>query len=192
MGSMYEKYLGPTLREVLKSVTEGKTHQEMLQLYDEISLARATFSQNLKMCSAVMESPTASAEARDLAASAVMTGLKEIGDLCDKMAKIEASLEDKVSARQIAVFVDQICVMIHAALAGNPREAEIAIQLTRDIKTKIRMPSAELKAIRVRTPGSIRNAEQRTGQVDPNTAEAMRKAAMDGSDIVGKSPTDPA
>ena len=192
MGSMYEKYLGPTLREVLKSVTEGKTHQEMLQLYDEISLARATFSQNLKMCSAVMESPTANAEAKELAASAVMTGLKEIGDLCDKMAKIEASLEDKVSARQIAVFVDQICAMIHEALAGNPREAEIAIQLTRDIKTKIRMPSAELKAIRVRTPGSIRNAEQRTGQVDPNTAEAMRKAAMDGSDIVGKSPTDPA
>ena len=122
----------------------GGNHKKLLELYEEISLARATFTQNLELCQAVMASDLATQDSKLAAQQAMMAGLQQIGELCDRMARIEQRMGDKVSLRQVNLFVDQIVRVVHDELRGYGDIGEaLAIKIADAVKAKVMVPSAE-------------------------------------------------
>lgn len=139
MPSKYTKVMMPALAARLEAFLGSASHAEQLQIYDEIALARVMLENSIALWSAIEPStdPRITAEMKGAARMDVQRNMDVVTDLCARMARIEKDLSDKVSVRQLGMFVEQIARVIHARL-GDSGEADMLIE---DLRSQVRLPA---------------------------------------------------
>ena len=136
MPSLYTKKMMPTLASRLE---EFRTDPAMIQLREEIALARAFLAEQVDMACVVMAQSNADDGMRIAAMQLVRSATDHVADLVAKQATIEQRSGGSAPLEQLGFFIEQIARVIHKRVG----DGELAQQLTNDFKTQLKLPSPE-------------------------------------------------
>jgi hypothetical protein len=106
MGVIYRKHMSKVLQERLDEFLE-QPQEEQLALYEELSIMRVMAVDAIKLYDGAVQ--TNKAELVMCAAETLKEALTSVGDMVKACADIEAKATDKVSTRQLNLFIMQIC-----------------------------------------------------------------------------------
>ncbi len=130
----YSKYLSKTLESKVEELTQGR-HDSQLNLYDELALMRVMASDTIKLYDAAL---TKGKESTIANATALMqSALTEVRDMCLAASRVERDAEDKISARSISLFINQIVRCIQRVI---PDDDALVMRLETDIRETVRLP----------------------------------------------------
>lgn len=121
MPSFYSQHLAKTLRERLDGLMD-QPHQEMLTLFEELALVRATACETVRMASMVLDTPKVTIEGKQLALAAIRDACNSVSEMVEKLVKVESSMGDQVSINVIDLYVKQITRAVYRA-CGPENEA---------------------------------------------------------------------
>jgi len=133
----YSKRLGPTLTARLEELT-GAAPSEQLSLLEELSLMRVLAGDTVALYDAAVGT-----EKTELVANAGMLlrdALRQVADMCEKAARVDALAKDKISIHHLSFVVNQI-VRIAAEVFGD--DTTRAAQFEQLIRERVRLPSIQ-------------------------------------------------
>ena len=107
-------------------------------MYEELALMRAAAGEAVKLASAALESPVADESMRAAAVGIILNAMNQVTLVIERLAKIEANAQDKLSLRSIDAFIVQMTAIM-AEVLGEEHE-EMAAVITDRIKSEIRVP----------------------------------------------------
>lgn len=137
MPTFYSKRLGPTLAKAVLELS-AKPLNEQAAMYEELALMRAAAGEAVKLASAALESPVADESMRAAAVGIILNAMNQVTLVIERLAKIEANAQDKLSLRSIDAFIVQMTAIM-AEVLGEEHE-EMAAVITDRIKSEIRVP----------------------------------------------------
>lgn len=138
MGRFYSKHLGPTLKKQLEEFLEG-THDEQVQLYEELAMSRTMAVQAVKLAGAALENGRVDGDGKGLAIDVVQRSLSLVKDFVLAAAKLENDSKNTVTLRALDLFITQILRSIHVVLKDDE---EKAMMIEAHVRENVRLPSA--------------------------------------------------
>lgn len=145
MPGFYSKSLGPTLHKRVKELA-GLPLTQQSNILEEIQVARAVSMEAVQIASVALDDSNkdkvTDAE-RAVAIRCVMDAMSQITVLVERLAKIEALSEDKLSLKAVDAFVLQIVRIIGEELGQGHIEA--AERIHQRIMNDVRIPLDAMK-----------------------------------------------
>lgn len=145
MAGFYSKSLGPTLHGRVKELA-GLPLTQQSNILEEIQVARAVAMDAIQLASVVLDESNrdkVTDQDRVLATRCVMDSMNQISILVERLAKIEALSEDKLSLKAVDAFVLQITRIIGEELGHT--HVNIAERINARILNDIRIPLDAMK-----------------------------------------------
>lgn len=138
MPSYYSKHLGPTLKAAMTELLE-QPHDEMVQLYEELALARVQASQAVALAAPCFEPGTEiKAETKSLAMEMLRSSIDHVKDMCLAVQKLEQNAADKISLRVVDLFILQIVRAVYTVCGTDNQD--IAQRIEAEIENRVRLP----------------------------------------------------
>lgn len=142
----YKRQMSKTLTAFVQECMESPPH-EQLNLYEELALMRHAAQQAVAMysaCESLPDAPSdtpqgkARAQATSMATEMMKTALRDVAEMTQKAASIDAVSRDKISIHHIAFVISQITRIMHRVLAEHQ---DLAEELEREIRRQVQLPT---------------------------------------------------
>jgi hypothetical protein len=141
---VYRKYLSKTLQQRLDECEEDAAN--LTSLRDELTLARCTVVEVVKLYDLAMGKDSVSSDTKLLIGQQLRNAMMDVATLAEKAEKIEQGTKDKVSLRVVRSFLEQVLRAVTAAcqelIPGGDAEA-IASKISEFVNNSVRFPAAE-------------------------------------------------
>lgn len=134
MAGIFRRYMSQTLQQKLDMFLD-ESHEEQLSLYEELAMMRVIATDNVKLYDAAVG--TGKPEIIQLAAETLREGLNSIATMVKHCSDLESKATDKVSARQLNLFVLQIC----KAVSRIVKDENLAREIINEINDSVRFPT---------------------------------------------------
>lgn len=117
MHSYYSQQLGGTLGDKLAELA-SRPHNEQVQIYEEIGIARLMLLDALKLARPVLDNdPKVTDTLRGMVRELLTQGVSQVASLCETASRIERNAEDKISLTVLQLFVTQVTRAIYEVLS---------------------------------------------------------------------------
>lgn len=136
LGFIYTGQLGPKLSDRMNRLLQ-QSHEEQVQLYEELALMRVAAQEAVRIVSATLEKPGISPHVVQLAFGVMTEALGQVRDFALAVSKIEKETEDKVSIRVIDLFIVQVMSAIRRVCGDD---SDIVARIRREIDDTVRIP----------------------------------------------------
>jgi hypothetical protein len=133
MGVIYRKHMSKTLQERLDEFLD-QSQEEQLALYEELSMMRMMAVDSIKMYDAACQSRKP--EAVTIASEMLKESLEAVSSMVKACADIESKATDKVSIRQLNLFVLQICRAVRRIVGEE--NVELAQKIINEINSSVK------------------------------------------------------
>lgn len=140
MPGYYSKYLGPKLKARVEELL-NKPHDEVVALYEELAVARATAAEALILASPLWDdelNKKIDQDTRALMLQTLSQAMNGVKDLVLAASRIEKDSSDKVSIKVINLIVLQIISAINEVCGTD--NITIAKAIEAAIDEKVRLP----------------------------------------------------
>lgn len=107
MPRYYRDCFGKTLKERFEGLMDAP-HREMLALYEELALTRAAAAESIKIASVALDA-SKTLEGKQLALSLINDACVAVGEMVERVSKVESISTDAVSMNVVDLFIQQIC-----------------------------------------------------------------------------------
>lgn len=134
----YTKHLGETLRHQIESLA-NESHQEQVQLYEELAVSRVMLEQALRLAEPVLIGDDMDDKTKLLAMSMLGDAIAGVKELVLACSKIENDVKERVSIRVLDLFVLQIMRAIYRACPDD----EIAEKIEFELRDSVSLPSGD-------------------------------------------------
>lgn len=144
---VYGKHLKGTLKKRLHDLVSC-SHEEQVQLYEELAVARAVALEAVTLLEPLVEHPEKTdVSTRALAVSCVREAITVVRDMALAVSRIEKDSEDKVSIHVLDLFVLQILKSIYRACGDDK---DLAERIEAEVEFSVRMPDPSAGNLGVR------------------------------------------
>lgn len=133
----YTRHLGETLKGRIESLA-NEAHQEQVQLYEELAVARVIAERAVKLAEPVLTNGDMDVKMHALALGVLGEALSNVKDLVLAAAKIENDSREKVSVRVLDLFVLQLLRAIYRSC-----DEDVATRIEAEVRDSVSLPSGD-------------------------------------------------
>lgn len=136
----YTKHLGETLRSRIEGLAD-ESHEEQVQLYEELAISRVMLEQALKLAEPVlMNGADMDARTKMLAMSMLGDAIAGVKELVLACSRIENDAKERVSIRVLDLFVLQVMRAIYRVCGDDSATAE---KIEYELRDSVSLPSGD-------------------------------------------------
>lgn len=184
MPRIYRRHMTQSLHAAVQEQM-AVSPAEQLQLFEELALMREVAQQSVRLYGAASEAlERAEAEGleepkrkklEELTMSAGMVlqdQMRSVSDICDRAARIDAQVKDKISVHTLHHFVDQIVMIAYKSFGELGEDSPLVKDFVQRIRTEIKIPSTGAEGTSVTPDMDVRDMDEtvpRAPQVPDST-----------------------